>query len=55
MKMHEKYRFFSLYVVQKSPKIFLQWPKKLCHWQKKNTDCTQRIHSYFRKNLELES
>jgi len=35
--MHEKYRIFSLYVVQKSPKFFLQWPKKLCHWQKKNT------------------
>jgi len=35
--MHEKYRFFYLYVVQKSPKIFLYEPKKLCKLQKKNT------------------
>jgi len=33
--MHEKYRFFSLYVVQKSPKFFLYEPKKLRKLQKK--------------------
>jgi len=27
-----------MYVVQKSPKIFLYEPKKLCKLQKKNTD-----------------
>jgi len=35
MKMHEKYRFFSLYIVQKRPKIFLYEPKKLSKLQKK--------------------
>jgi len=32
--MHEKYRFFSLYVVQKCLKFFLYEPKNLCKLQK---------------------
>jgi len=35
MKMHEKYRFFSLYVVQKSPNFFCMSLKNFANCNKK--------------------
>jgi len=50
MKLHEKYRFFSLYLVQKSPKIFLYEPKKLCKLQKKQ-HCLRCIREHFKFSI----
>jgi len=44
--------FFLLYVVQKSPNFFLQWPKKFCYWQKNNT--AWHFTVYCCKNLSCD-
>jgi len=53
-KMHEKYRFFPLYVVQKSTKFFLYEPKKICKLQKNTAPENKSLRKSYYDKIYLE-